>query len=88
MIKTVRGGFVKISKTELLDKLRRAYEMEEVMAADLTSLAKTCALKEDVPDVKRTRVLAVLSIIQSDTLEHRKIVHDLIQKVAGGTYGA
>ena len=77
---------MKITKPELLDKLRRAYEMEEVMAADLLELARPYALKEDVPEEKRNKVQVVLSIIQSDTLEHRKIVYDLIQKISEGTY--
>ena len=78
---------MKIAKTELLDKLRRAYEMEEVMAADLMDLAKPYVLKEDVPEEKRGKVQAIISVIHSDTLEHRKIVHDLIQKVSEDTYG-
>ena len=78
---------MKISKEELLDKLRRAYEMEEVMAADLMELAKPYVLKEGVPEEKRNKAHAVISIIQSDTLEHRKIVHELIQRVSGGAYG-
>lgn len=79
---------MKISKKELLDKLRRAYEMEEVMAADLMELARPYVLREGVPEEKRKKVHAVISIIQSDTLEHRKIVHELIQKVSGGPDGA
>jgi hypothetical protein len=79
---------MKITKAELLDKLRRAYEMEEVMAADLLELAKPYILKEDVPQEKRSKVEVVISIIHSDTLEHRKIVHDLIEKVSEGAYGA
>ncbi len=77
---------MKIAKAHLLDVLRRAYEMEEVMAADLMDLAKACVVKEGVPEEKRSKVQAVLSVIQSDTLEHRKIVHDLIQKISEGTY--
>ena len=79
---------MKIGKEELLDKLRRAYEMEEVMAADLMELASPYVLKKDVPEEKREKVQAVISMIRSDTLEHREIVRELIQKVSGGTYGA
>jgi hypothetical protein len=78
---------LKITKAELLDRLRRAYEMEEVMAADLLELAKPFALKDDVPVEKRSKVEAIISLIRSDTLEHRKIVHDLIQKLSGDVYG-
>lgn len=78
---------MKIAKAELLDKLRRAYEMEEVMAADLMTLAQDCVAKSDVPEEKRNKAQAVIAIIKSDTLEHRKIVHDLIKKVSEGTYG-
>ncbi|MEI7750548.1 MAG: hypothetical protein WCJ71_00530 [Candidatus Omnitrophota bacterium] len=77
---------MKIAKEELLDKLRRAYEMEEVMAADLMDLAQACVVQDDVPEEKRNKIQAVISIIKSDTLEHRTIVHDLIQKISEGTY--
>jgi len=87
-LKRESGGLVKIAKAELLDKLRRAYEMEEVMAADLLDLATPYVSKEDIPEEKRNKVQAVISIIRSDTLEHREIVHDLIQKISGDTYGA
>jgi len=77
---------LKIVKEELLDRLKRAYEMEEVMAADLTDFAQACVAKDDgIPEEKKNKLQAVISIIKSDTLGHRKIVHDLIQKISEGT---
>ncbi len=78
---------MEIAKEELLDKLRRAYEMEEVMAADLLDLALPHILPKNVSEEKRSKVHAVISVIRKDTLEHRKIVHGLIQKVSKGMHG-
>ena len=47
---------MEIAKEELLDKLRRAYEMEEVMAADLLDLALPHILPKNVSEEKRSKV--------------------------------
>ncbi len=78
---------MEIGKAELLDKLKRAYEMEEVMASALLELADEPILGDDVAQEEKNRISGVISTIKNDTLEHRKIVSDLIKRVSEGTYG-
>lgn len=71
-----------ISKIELLDKLRRAYEMEEVMAGLLTDLVAPHVLTTDVPEEKRQKIQKMFALIHEDTLEHQKIVSGMIQHLS------
>ena len=64
-------------KGELLDKLDRAYLMEEEMAGMLIDLCQPESLPEDLPEETRNRLENVLSIIKTDTLRHKKIVSEI-----------
>jgi len=77
-----------ISKKELLDLLKRAYEMEEVMASALLELADQPISGDNISQEAKNRISGVISTIKNDTLEHRKIVQDLIQKASEEMYGA
>ena len=74
---------MKISKTELLDKLRRGYEMEEVMAGLLTDLVAPHVLTSDIPEKKRQKIRDMIAIIHADTLEHQKVVSGMVQHLSG-----
>lgn len=78
---------MKITKEELLDKLKRAYEMEEVMAGLLADLAVPRALILKIQDRDRKKVYRLLSLIHADTLEHQKIVSGIIRDLSGGSHG-
>jgi hypothetical protein len=78
---------MKIAKEELLDRLRRAYEMEEVMAGLLTDLAGPHVLTSKIPEQDRQKVHKMLCIIHTDTLEHQKVVSSLIRRLSGGSLG-
>jgi hypothetical protein len=79
---------VKITKTELLDKLQQAYEMEEVMADLLTELAGPHVLASKIPEQDRQKVHKMLAVIHADTLKHQKIVSGMINDLSGGSLGA
>jgi len=79
---------MKISREALLEKLRTAYEMEEVMADLLTRLAMPHILTSKIPTRDRRKVREMLAIIRKDTLKHRKIVASMIKRVSGGFRGA
>jgi hypothetical protein len=78
---------MKISEEELLERLRRAYEMEEVMAGLLTALAAPHVLTSNIPERDRLKVHKMLTIIHADTLEHQKIVSGMIKRLTGGSRG-
>ena len=78
---------MKISKEELLDRLKRAYEMEEVMAGLLTDLAGPHVLTSKIPEQERQKVHKMLAIIHADTLEHQKLVSRMIKRLSGGPRG-
>lgn len=77
-----------ISREELIDRLKRAYEMEEVMAGMLLGLLESEAALVEVPDDQRPKITEKILAIQQDTFRHRKIVTSLIGKVSEGKYGA
>jgi len=79
---------MKITETELLDKLQQAYEMEEVMADLLTELAGSHVLTSKIPEQDRRKVHKMLSMIHADTLQHQKIVVGMIDDLSGGSLGA
>ena len=74
---------MKIGKEELLDRLKRAYEMEEVMADLLTALAMPHVLTSKIPEQNRQKVHKMLAIIHADTLKHKKIVSGMIKNLSG-----
>jgi hypothetical protein len=66
-----------MNEGELLDKLNRAYVMEEEMAGMLIELCQPATLPEDLPEETRNRLEHILSIIKTDTLRHKKIVSEI-----------
>ena len=78
---------MKIGKEELLDRLKRAYEMEEVMAGLLTELAGPHVLTSKIPAQDRQKVQKMFTIIHADTLRHQKVVSSMIRRLSGGSFG-
>jgi hypothetical protein len=78
---------MKINKRELLDRLKSAHEMEEVMAGLLTDLAGTHVLIRKISVQDRRKVRHMLSVIHADTLEHKKIVKKMIKNLSGASFG-
>ena len=79
---------MKITRAELLDRLKRAYEMEEVMAGSLIELAEPHVLKGDIPTELRGRALSIVTEIKNDTLRHRDTVLGIIAKLEGSSHGS
>ncbi|MFA5272494.1 MAG: hypothetical protein WC412_09200 [Candidatus Omnitrophota bacterium] len=59
---------------EFLDKLNRAFEMEEEMVSKLIELCQQESLSAILCGKDRQFVEKTLSIIRYDTLRHKKIV--------------
>ena len=66
---------------ELLDKLDRAYIMEEQMTSLLIDLCQPEVLPSDLPEGARKRIESILSSIKADTLRHKKIVLEVKEKL-------
>jgi len=78
---------MKIGKEELLEKLKKAYEMEEVMANLLTALAMPHVFTSKIHEQDRQKVHKMLAIIHADTLKHKKIVSGMMKNLSGGSFG-
>lgn len=63
-----------MDKNEILDKLNRAYEMEEAMSGILIDLCQPEALSEELSEKDRKRIGQILFVIKEDTLQHKEIV--------------
>jgi len=63
-----------MKKGELLDKLNRAYLMEEEMAGMLIDLCQPTSLPDDLPEKTRKQIEKILSSIKADTLRHKETV--------------
>lgn len=70
-----------IARAELLDILKRAYEMEEVMADLLNALAVSRVLSSAIPERDRQKTRKMLAAIHADTLEHQKVVSTMIRNL-------
>ncbi|MCX5705781.1 MAG: hypothetical protein NTZ92_06975 [Candidatus Omnitrophica bacterium] len=71
-----------MNKKELLDKLKRAYVMEEEMAGMLIDLCHPRALSDDLSEGARKRIEDLLLDIKADTLRHKKIVSEIRESLA------
>ena len=78
---------MKISREQLLDRLKRAYEMEEVMVGLLTDLAGPHVLTSKIQEQDRRKVHKMLAMIHADTLRHKKIVAKMMENVSEGSLG-
>lgn len=67
---------------ELLDKLNRAYIMEEEMADMFIDLCHPKSLPDDLPEEARKRIEDTLLNIKADTLRHKKIVSEIRESLS------
>ncbi|MBP7216339.1 MAG: hypothetical protein KBA46_03535 [Candidatus Omnitrophica bacterium] len=66
---------------QILDRLRRALEMEEVMAQKIVVLCQE-GVGDAFPHPARNKAKGALAVLQKDTLRHAKIVNALIKVVS------
>jgi len=66
----------------MLDRLERAYRMEEEMAGMLIEFCQPEALPEDLPADARQRIKNILLSIKSDTLRHRDVVAEAKRRLS------
>ncbi len=71
-----------ISKEELVDKLKRAYEMEEIMADILIGLCQFEEGSDNLPDEVRRKIHQTMLVIQKQTWKHRDIDAELLRQIA------
>ena len=61
----------------LLDKLNRAYTMEEQMTGLLIDLCQPAVLPVDLTADVRKRIEGILYSIKADTLRHKKVILEI-----------
>jgi hypothetical protein len=66
----------------LLDKLERAYQMEEQMAGILIDLCRRDEMSADIPVDVQKRILGILASIKTDTLRHKEIVAEARRRLS------
>jgi len=66
-----------MEKAEFIDKLKRAYEMEEVMSGKLIDLCEPEALPDELPVKTREIIKNIITGIKDDTLRHKRIVSEI-----------
>jgi hypothetical protein len=66
-----------MDNAEFLDKLNRAYIMEEEMAGMLIDLCHPESLSTDLSEADCKRIKDILFSIKTDTLRHKKIVSEM-----------
>ena len=67
---------------EFLDKLNRAYIMEEEMAGELINLCHPQFLPDDLSKDARKLIEGILLGIKADTLRHKKIVSEIRESLS------
>lgn len=69
------------NRDECLDRLRRGYEMEELMNSALIQLCAEAACPADLTPQTWKQVQALLIAIQRDTARHAQTVQTWIQRM-------
>ncbi|MEI6832312.1 MAG: hypothetical protein WCK61_06375 [Candidatus Omnitrophota bacterium] len=71
-----------MDNAELLDKLNRAYIMEEQMTSLLIDLCQPVVLPDDLTENVHKRIEDVLHSIKADTMRHKKIILAIKNKLS------
>jgi len=79
---TYATNFNKMNNEELLDRLNRAYLMEEEMAGALIDLCHPKSLPDCLSEETRKRIEGILVSIKADTLRHKKIVSEIRESLS------
>lgn len=67
-----------MEKTQLADKMRRAYEMEEVMAGELLDICRKESLIDKLPPAVQEKFRRAFAQVREDTERHKKIMEGLL----------
>ena len=71
-----------MDKVELLDRLNRAYIMEEQMTGLLVDLCQPIVLPDDLSQAIRKRIIGILASIKADTVRHKEIIFEIKKSLA------
>ena len=70
--------------TQILDDLRRASEMEEIMNMTLSDICTEILREADFSPETKERMGQILNTIHKDTLRHMAIVGDIMKEIKEG----
>jgi len=70
-----------MDNAEFLDRLNRAYIMEEQMTGLLIGLCQPAVLPNDLTQEARQRIEGALNSIKTDTLRHQKAVLEIKARI-------
>jgi len=69
------------NKEKLLLALKSALDLEEDFIVKLAPLCQLCIRSSELSEKEKTEVENILSVLESDSVEHKKIVENLIKKI-------
>lgn len=72
------------NKSQYLDRLRRAFDMEEMMAEAILSLITRELPATQLPESAKARIFECLEILGKDTARHKNTVAGLLAKEGAG----
>ncbi|MDQ7778721.1 MAG: hypothetical protein RDV41_03295 [Planctomycetota bacterium] len=67
-----------MKKDRLTDRIRRAYEMEEVMAGKLLDICRKESLIDKLPHAVQEKFRRAFAQVREDTERHRKTMEGLL----------
>lgn len=65
----------------IIDRLRRAYEMEEQMAEVLFGMLQTEANSDELSSEQKAKVMRILRVLNEDTLRHKTVVESILKRL-------
>lgn len=65
----------------IIDRLKRALEMEEEMAIVLIDTCNEPSKMADIPEDVRSNLVKTLEKIKNDTVRHKNTVEDILKKM-------
>ena len=65
----------------IIDRLKRALEMEEKMAICLVDLCNKPSNMTDIPEDIRIKLVKTLNRIKNDTMRHKNTVDDVLNQM-------
>ncbi|UCG93995.1 MAG: hypothetical protein JSW13_06075 [Candidatus Aerophobus sp.] len=68
-------------KEELLLALKRALDLEEEFIVRVIPVSRNFLRSSELSEKEKNEVENILSILESDSVEHKKIVENLIKKI-------
>jgi len=68
-------------KEKLVLALKSALDLEEDFIVKLAPLCQLCVKSSELSEKEKNEVKNILSVLESDSVEHKRIVENLIKKI-------